>query len=135
MMTEPEWLACPDTIELLKYLRERGSSRKLRLFACACCRMIWDELETSSRFAVEVAERYADKQGSAGGGRVRRGGARGALACARAACARVLGAGSAVAARVTTRRLKRSAGRMRTPRRQEGRGQAARRHHPERRPP
>ncbi len=60
-MTEAEWLACKDLNAMLEFLGERISSRKLRLFACACCRRVWPLLtEPTSRHAVEVAERYAD---------------------------------------------------------------------------
>ena len=60
-MDEAEWLASDDPQEMLRLLRNRGSNRKRRLFACACVRRIWKRLpDTLSCRAVEVAERYAD---------------------------------------------------------------------------
>jgi hypothetical protein len=60
-MTEQEWLECEDIRELLDYLVGRASSRKFRLFGCACSRRIWHLLvDERSRNAVSVAERYAD---------------------------------------------------------------------------
>jgi hypothetical protein len=63
-MTEAEWLGDGDVKALLGFACARGSERKLRLFACACCRFQWRRLEERSRRAVEVAERFAD--GAAG---------------------------------------------------------------------
>jgi hypothetical protein len=66
-MTEAEWLALTAPEPMLKFLRRRASDRKLRLFACACCRLVWDRLTgRGSRRAVEVAERYADGEAKAG---------------------------------------------------------------------
>jgi hypothetical protein len=90
-MTEPEWLACVELEEMLRFLggwpedlswnepeaiealHRWPGGRKLRLFACACARRVWagladgaiSEVEKEAcRRAVESAERYAD--GSAG---------------------------------------------------------------------
>jgi hypothetical protein len=60
-VTEADWLGGGDLVALVKHLRGRASERKLRLFACACCRRLWHLLgDARSRAAVEMAERYAD---------------------------------------------------------------------------
>ena len=61
-MTEAEWLASGDLM-MLEPLKGLATDRKLRLFACGCCRQVWDSLVAGrGRNAVEVAERYADGQ-------------------------------------------------------------------------
>lgn len=71
-MTEAEWLTSTDPAAMLAAITDRtdsgrpritdrASDRKLRLFACACCRLVWGRLtDARSRRAVEVAERFAD---------------------------------------------------------------------------
>jgi hypothetical protein len=60
-MKPAEWRSSSDPSAMLAFLAGKVSERKLRLFACACCRRIWHLLpEEDSRRAVEAAERYAD---------------------------------------------------------------------------
>jgi hypothetical protein len=62
-MLEQEWLAGSDLEAMLHQIRETGSDRKVRLFACACCRRVWHLLtDRRSQEAVAVAEAYADGQ-------------------------------------------------------------------------
>jgi hypothetical protein len=71
-MTEAEWLACDDPTQMLNHLRYDGvyladaSDRKLRLFACACCRRVWGWIPNPDALAaVEVSERFEDRQETA----------------------------------------------------------------------
>ena len=69
-MTEAEWLACTDPIEIAVFLGDTlgGDSlgdtigdRKLRLFGCACVRGVWDYLPKNALCrAIETCERFAD---------------------------------------------------------------------------
>lgn len=60
-MTETEWRTCDDPDRMLAFLQDRASDRKLRLFAVACCRRVWDRLPAlCCRDAVVAAERFAD---------------------------------------------------------------------------
>jgi hypothetical protein len=61
-MTEAEWLTSRDAVAMTDFHRGQMTNRKLRLFAVACCRQLWDCLCVDAvRLAVEVNERYADK--------------------------------------------------------------------------
>lgn len=60
-MNENEWLASSDPVAMLTFLRNHGSDRKLRLFACACCRRVWSHIrDPRSRQALITAEAFAD---------------------------------------------------------------------------
>jgi hypothetical protein len=66
-MTEAEWLARPHDVRhyvniAIRFLEAReGNDRQLRLFACACCRRVWDLLRLDvARSIVELSEAYAD---------------------------------------------------------------------------
>jgi hypothetical protein len=60
-MTEQEWQICTDRLEMLRFLQGKVSERKLRLFACACCRAIWSLFrENICRQAIALSEKFAD---------------------------------------------------------------------------
>ncbi len=62
-MTEAEWLSCTDPKTMLRFVSSKAGNRKPRLFACACCRLIWPTLtDERSREAVEAREGYEDGQ-------------------------------------------------------------------------
>src|SRR5436189_5856200 len=61
-MRDSEWQSASDAHAMLAFLQTYGrpSARKLRLFAVACSRRMWDWIDTPGRTAVDVAERFAD---------------------------------------------------------------------------
>jgi hypothetical protein len=61
LITEADWRACRAPASLLHFLRDKGTDRKWRLFAVACCRRVahWITDERSRR-AIEVAAQYAE---------------------------------------------------------------------------
>jgi hypothetical protein len=64
-MTEEEWLKASSPVPLLTFLAYAGSTRKLRLFLCACFRILeqvkWKENHFEvDRAAVELAECWAE---------------------------------------------------------------------------
>jgi hypothetical protein len=62
-MTPADWHSSADPYVMLQALRGKASGRKLRLFAVACCRRLWGQLnDVRSIMAVEIAERHADGQ-------------------------------------------------------------------------
>jgi hypothetical protein len=60
-MNEDEWLASREPESMLAYLEGKARDRKLRLFACACCRrIVRPSNDQRLLLAVESAERHAD---------------------------------------------------------------------------
>jgi hypothetical protein len=61
-MKKDQWDSCAEPDKMISCLESLSASRrKLRLFAVACCRRIWDSIpDERSRNAVVLAERYAD---------------------------------------------------------------------------
>jgi hypothetical protein len=76
-MNEQEWVECADPQTVLEFLRGKASERKLRLFACACCRRFQTGVAAGGHTgaAVEAAERFADGACSESELRVARAGA------------------------------------------------------------
>ncbi len=61
MISDSGQVACVDPAVALAFLHGKASNRKLRLFACACCRLVWSLLPPKpSRARVEAVERQAD---------------------------------------------------------------------------
>lgn len=59
-MTEQEWSVCTDPLLMLESVRGKASDRKLRLFAVACCRRIWNVVHSDYHRLAEMTERCAD---------------------------------------------------------------------------
>jgi hypothetical protein len=60
-MNEAEWLACEEPRAMLAAVADSGSQRRLRLFACGCCRaMELTPVDQAGARVIEVAERHAD---------------------------------------------------------------------------
>jgi hypothetical protein len=59
-MTEAEWLAATEPDPMLGLLRGKATARKLRLFACACCREFAHLLAPSLLESLAAAERVAE---------------------------------------------------------------------------
>jgi hypothetical protein len=57
---ENDWWTCNDPVLMTSCRPNWPSDRKCRLFACACCRLVWSGLSLQARDAVELAERLAD---------------------------------------------------------------------------
>jgi hypothetical protein len=60
VMTENEWLSSTDPQPMLEFIEERTTNRKLRLFACACCRVLRLASHPRSAWVLEIAEKQAD---------------------------------------------------------------------------
>jgi len=63
-MTEEEWLTGNDPGSMLKILEGKASERKLRLYAVGCWRVVLPFYGRWSREAVEIAESFADGNGT-----------------------------------------------------------------------
>jgi hypothetical protein len=59
-VTVAEWLACDDSMRMLRAVRGRVSHRKATLFACACCERLSAWLTPECRELVARIERQAD---------------------------------------------------------------------------
>lgn len=60
--SEQDWLTACTPNRMLEWLEQQGmrNERKLRLYCCACCQRVNDQMGSSGRYAVDVSLRYAD---------------------------------------------------------------------------
>jgi hypothetical protein len=65
-MNRTAWLSSNDPMPMLAWLREHGNERKLRLFACACCRRLEALLRGQESWLVGEIER-GEQMAEAGG--------------------------------------------------------------------
>jgi hypothetical protein len=60
-MSQFKWRVCKHPDKMVDWLTQQRDSRKMRLFAAACCRRIWHlATDERSRRAIEATERFAD---------------------------------------------------------------------------
>jgi hypothetical protein len=59
-MKAEAWDRCTDPVAMLRSLRAPRWQRKLRLFACACCRHAWDLRPAYDQLLVALVEQWAD---------------------------------------------------------------------------
>ena len=55
-------MACTDPRDMLAFLKNNTSDRKLRLFEVACCRLVWHLLPDRCHRLVGAVEKYADRE-------------------------------------------------------------------------
>jgi hypothetical protein len=60
VLTEQDWLACPNSKPMDWFIQKKTSDRKMRLFASASCRRFWNVLDAETRREVEAWECFAD---------------------------------------------------------------------------
>ena len=59
--SESDWLAAADPAPMLAFLRGKASDRKVRLFGCAACRLIWSLFpDPANRALVAAVEDHPD---------------------------------------------------------------------------
>ena len=79
---QTEWDNSADPLPMLANLRKGASPRKLRLFAAAGLRLVWDQIDEFGRAAIQIAEDFADGHADAEQLRAARLACKGASQCA-----------------------------------------------------